>query len=77
MPPGHVQLAGEPGLDPEHTRGIIYLIWPGNASGSPWRSWKALLGRGVSGLPYLACCLRDPAPDKQNKMDGWMNGWMK
>ncbi len=47
---GHVQLAKVPGVDPEHAGGITYLIWPGNASGSPQRSWKALLGRGTSGL---------------------------
>jgi len=31
---GHVQLGG----DPEPAGGIIYLIWPGNASGSPRRN---------------------------------------
>ncbi len=72
---GHVQLIGDPGVDPEHAGEIIYLIWPGNASGSPRRSWKMLLGRGASGLPCLVCCHCDPAPDKQKKMDGWMDGW--
>jgi len=38
MPPGHVRLGGDPGADPEPAGGIIYLIWPGNASGSPRRN---------------------------------------
>ncbi len=72
---GHVQLVGEPEADPEHAGGITYLIWPGNASGSPRRSWKTLLGRGTSGTLCLACCHRDPAPDKRNRVDGWMDGY--
>ena len=35
---GHVRLGGDPEADPEPAGGIIYLIWPGNASGSPRRS---------------------------------------
>lgn len=35
------------------------------------RSWKSLLQRGTSGLPYPACCRRDPAP-KEQKMGGWL-----
>ena len=61
---GHVQLAGGLEVDPEHAGGIIHLIWPGNASGSPRRSWRVLLGRATSGIPCLACFPRDPAPDK-------------
>ncbi len=63
----------DPGVDPEHSREVMYLIWLGNASGSPRRSWKALLGRGTSGLPCSACCHRNPALDKQQKMDGWIS----
>lgn len=28
---GHVQLVGDPEVDPEHAGEITYLIWPGNA----------------------------------------------
>ncbi len=45
---GCIQLVGDPVVDPEHAGEIIYLIWLGNASGSPRRSWKTLLGRGTS-----------------------------
>jgi len=50
----------------------IYLILPGNASGSPKRSWRVLLGRRK---PGGGACLAstpppDPTPDKQKKMDG-------
>ena len=69
----HVQLAGGLEVDPEHAVGIIYLIWPGNASVSLRRSWRVLLWRGTSGIPYLACCPCDLGPDKQIQMDGWMD----
>lgn len=39
---GLVQLGGDPGVDPERSRGIPYLIWPENALGSPRRKWKVL-----------------------------------
>lgn len=55
-----VQLKGDPGVDPELAGGIKYLIWPANASGSARSSWKALLWRGMPGIPSLACCHRDP-----------------
>lgn len=35
-------------VDPEPAGGIIDLIWPGNNSGSPRRSWKVLLGNKKS-----------------------------
>ncbi len=68
-----VQLVGDPGVDPEHAGGVTCLMLPGTSQDPPRRSWKALLGRGTSGLPYLACCHRDLAPDKQKKMDGWVD----
>jgi len=70
-----VRLEGDPGADPEPAGQIIYLIWPGNASGSPRRSWKVLLGRRKSGGPCFAFCHWDPAPDKWMKMDEWMDGY--
>jgi len=70
---GHVQLGGDTGADPEPAGGIIYLIWLGNASGSPRRNWRAWLGRRKPGGPFLSGCHRDPAPDKQMRMDGWMD----
>ncbi len=71
----HIQLLGDSRLDPEHARGITYLIWPGNASGSPQRSWKMLLWGGTSEIPYLTCCHCNPAPNKMKKMDGLMDGF--
>ncbi len=68
-----MQLAGNPGVYIEHSGEIIYLIWLGNASGSPRRSWKMLLGGRTSGLPCLACCHHNLASDKCQKMDGWMD----
>jgi len=53
----------------------MYLVWPGNASGSPRRNWRVWLGRRKPGGPCLAGCHRDPAPDKRTKMDGCMDGW--
>ena len=58
----HYQLGGDPGADPQLMGEITYLVWPGNASGSPRRSWEA----------YSACCRRDLTPDKGMKMDGLM-----
>lgn len=38
----------------------------------PWTSYTRWQGRSV--LLCLACCLCDPAQDKGQKMDGWMDG---
>lgn len=55
MLPGHLRLVGgDPGVDPELAGGIVNLIWPGNTSGSPRRSWKVLL-EIIDGL--FTCCL--------------------
>jgi len=47
MPPGHLHLevfrAGPNALGSSS--------WPGNSSGSPRRSWKVLMGEGMSGFP--------------------------
>ena len=40
------QLRGDPGANPELAGGTICPVWPGTALGSPWRSWKVLLGKG-------------------------------
>jgi len=64
-----------PGADPEPAGGIIYLIRPGNASGSPRRSWRVLLGRMKPGGPCLACCHSTwPRISGRKLMDGWMDG---
>ncbi|XP_035857605.1 uncharacterized protein LOC118495173 [Sander lucioperca] len=47
-----------------HWRDYLRL---GNISGSLRRSWKKYLGRGMSGLPCLACCHCNPPPDKWQK----------
>lgn len=49
-----------------------YLLWPESASGSLRRSWKTLLGTGMSGILCVACCSRNPSPDKLKEADGWM-----
>ena len=61
---GHVPPVGDPGEDPGHAGETMSLGWPGNASGSPGKSWTKWLGRGKSELLYLGCCSRDPTPDK-------------
>ncbi|MEQ2257816.1 hypothetical protein ILYODFUR_038733, partial [Ilyodon furcidens] len=38
-----------PGGGPGHAGGTMSLGWPGNALGSPRRSWRRCLGRGTSG----------------------------
>ncbi len=66
MPPGG------PGEDLGHAGETMSPGWPGNASVSPWKSWRKCLGRGKSEHLCLDCCPRDPAPDKRKKMDGWI-----
>ncbi len=64
MPPGrlpsrfssHIQLGRHPRVDPKLAGGIMYVIWPGNASASPRRSWRGLLGWKMSWVPNWACC---------------------
>lgn len=71
---GNVLLKGDPRSDPELAGEIMYLIRPGNTSGSPRRSWKELSGRRTLGMPCSVCWHRDPTQDKQKKrMDGWMD----
>jgi len=73
IPPFRGFLGGDPGEDPEPAGGIIYLVWPGNALGSPRRHWRVWLGRRKPGGPCLAGCPRDPASDKRKRMDGWFH----
>ncbi|KAI3369934.1 hypothetical protein L3Q82_024740 [Scortum barcoo] len=40
----HVPPGGGPGEDPGHAGETMSLSWPGNASGSPWKSWRKCLG---------------------------------
>ncbi|KAK0155354.1 DNA-directed RNA polymerase II subunit RPB1 [Merluccius polli] len=47
--PGHVPLVGDPGEDPGHAGETMSLGWPGNASGSPKKSW----GKGSLGFPAV------------------------
>ena len=62
---------GDPREDPGHAGKTLSHGWPGNASGSPEKSWTKWLRRGKSGLPCLGCCPRDPTLDKRKKMDGF------
>lgn len=50
---------------------ITCLLWPGNASGPPRRSWEVFPGRGMSGIPSLGCFHGDMTLDKWKKRDGW------
>lgn len=40
------------------------------------RSWRLWLGRGLFGLPCLACCHCGLVPRQRKKMDGWMFAFM-
>ncbi|XP_061782439.1 uncharacterized protein [Nerophis lumbriciformis] len=66
---GQVRLAGGHGEAPGHIGKTMSAGWPGNASGSPEKSWTKWLGRGKSGLLCLGCCPRNPTSDKRKKMD--------
>lgn len=59
--------------DPGPGGEIISPHWPENATGSPGQSWTMWPGKGKFGVPCWSCCPRDPIPDKQLKMDGWMD----
>lgn len=71
-PPGRLPLEVYR-ADPEPAGGIIDLVWPGNASGSPRRSWNVLLGNKKSRIfsKPPACS----TPDK-NKLSGRMESFM-
>ena len=64
----------DPEEDPGHAGVTMSPSWPGNALGSSRKSWRKCPGRGKSGCPCSDSCPCDPAPDKQTKMDGWMDG---
>lgn len=69
-PPGHIQLGGDPLVDPELVGGIIYLSGPGNASGSQEELENFAGERNVGNtLPSLL----PPQPEDLNKMDGWIH----
>lgn len=75
---GHVQMGGDPGEDSELSGGIACIIWLGNASGSPRRSWRTLLGWRSSRISCLSSCYCDRTTDKEKKLDltEWMDGKM-
>lgn len=77
IPPGclwrHIQLEGFPlGRSRAHW-GIIYPIWPGNASGSPSRSWRKKPGRRASGLFCLPCYCTSTQTQTQISSRQWMD----
>lgn len=37
---GHVQLGGDPGVDPELTEDVTHAICSGDTLDSPWRTWR-------------------------------------
>jgi len=79
MPPGRLPLevfrahpsVKRPRAYPGLAGGIICPFWPENASGSPRRSWRVLLGRDMSIFLSWTCCLRDPTSERM-KIGGWM-----
>ena len=74
---GHVPPVGRPRDDPGHAGGTMSLDWPGNAPGSPRKSWMKWPERGKPGLPCSGCC---PVSRRRISggrwMDGWMDGWI-
>ena len=67
---GHVPPVGAPREDPGHTKETMSPSLPGNASGSPWKSWR----RGKSGLLCLGCFPCDPTPNSGGE---WMDESME
>lgn len=57
---GHAHVGGDPGADPEHTRGISCPIWHG-----PKRSWRMWLKKWMSKLLCLVGCNRDLSPGSE------------
>jgi len=53
-------MVGGHGADPEHAGGIIYLVWPWNASGYPRGAGKSFWGEG-----HLDCFAQAVAPMTQ------------
>lgn len=47
--------------------------WPGIASVFRCRSWRRRLGREKPGNPCIGSCPWYAAPDKQKKMNGWLD----
>ncbi|KAI3372131.1 hypothetical protein L3Q82_006978 [Scortum barcoo] len=43
------------GEDPGHAGETMSLGWPGNASGSPWKSWRKCLGLSSCSLSEISC----------------------
>ena len=70
MPPGRLPLevfrarptGRRPEADPEPAGGIIYLFWPGDASGFPRRSWRVLLFEKEAWLALLNLLPPQPGP---------------
>lgn len=62
-------LGGGPGEDPGHAGGTISLGWPGNALGSPQKSWRERLVWAFR--PRLLP--PRPGPGKRKVMDGFFN----
>lgn len=73
---GHAQLGGDPGADPEHTRGISCPIWHRNASGCPKRSWRMWLKKWMSMVLCLVCCNWDQGPGSAaGNGSFWWKSW--
>ncbi|MEQ2261837.1 hypothetical protein XENORESO_016550 [Xenotaenia resolanae] len=60
----HVSPGGGPGDGRGHARGTMSLGWPGNALGSPRRSWRRCLERG--GFWLSLPTLLPPRPGNNN-----------
>ncbi len=72
---GNMQLVERPWGRPRTRWRDIYPVCPGNASGSPGRSWRTWLGKRTSELLFLVCCTAAPWPGVDSWREGWMDGW--
>lgn len=72
MTTGHAWLGVQPSVNPEPAQVTGFLIKPGNALGSPRRNWGTWLGRKISWIRCLTCCIHSLTSDKWKIMDGWI-----
>ncbi|KAI3377001.1 hypothetical protein L3Q82_000226 [Scortum barcoo] len=66
----HVPPGGDLGEDPGHAGETMSLGWPGNASGSPWKSWKEVSGVREVWASLLRLLPPRPGPGSSAKMKG-------
>ena len=55
---------------------VLYILSSLETPEDPRRSWRVLLGRGMSGFSSWTCCLCDLILDKRGKKNVWMDRWI-